>query len=42
MRPASLAHTVIVVQSTSKKDGEPQLIAIGVQDRLDHYRGAVR
>jgi hypothetical protein len=29
MRPAGLAHTVIVVQSTTKKDAKPQPSAIG-------------
>ena len=46
MRPAALAHTVIVVQSTSKKEMvNPQLSAIGAQAHLDdllrpaHARG---
>ena len=36
MRPAALAHTVIVVQSTSKKEtANPQLSAVGTQAHLD-------
>ena len=36
MRPAGLAHTVIVVQSTSKKEtANPQLSAVGTQAHLD-------
>jgi hypothetical protein len=36
MRPAGLAHTVIVVQSTTKKDAKPRFSAIGAQAHLDH------
>ena len=36
MRPAGLAHTVIVVQSTSKKNGEPAAHRNGAHADLDH------
>ena len=39
MRSASLAHTVVVVQSATKKDVKPQLSAVG-QAYLDHLLGA--
>ena len=35
MQSAGLAHTVIGVQSTSKKTVKPQLSAIGAQVHLD-------
>ena len=41
MRPAGPAHTVIVVQSATKKDVKPQLSAIGAQAYLDHLLRAV-
>jgi hypothetical protein len=34
MRPADLAHTVIVVQSTIKKAVKPQLSTIGLRPAL--------
>ena len=36
MRPAGLAHMVIVVQSTTKKNAKPRCSAIGAQAHLDH------